>query len=57
VLVESGSGKLLERISLGLLHSGLTRVRFTLGHLKPGTYRLLIPGAAAEQEAGARTNP
>jgi hypothetical protein len=42
VLVESGSGKLLKRISLGLLHTGLTRVRFTLGHLKPGTYRPLI---------------
>jgi len=42
VLVESGSGKLLKRISLGLLPSGLTQVRSTLGHRKPGTYKLLI---------------
>jgi hypothetical protein len=57
VLVENGFGKPLTRIALGVLHAGLTRVRFRFGHLAPGSYRLLIQALPPDKNPVLGPNP
>lgn len=57
VLVENSSGKLLTRIALGALHSGLTRVRFMLAHLASGSYKLLIQALPPDKKPVLGPNP
>jgi hypothetical protein len=47
----------LTRIALGVLHSGLTRVRFRFGHLTPGSYRLLIQALPPDKKPVLGPNP
>jgi streptogramin lyase len=57
VLVKSTSGRLLKRISLGRLRSGLTRVRFRLRGLGQGTYTLVIEALPAGKKPVLGPNP
>ena len=57
VLVKNHAGKLLERIRLGLLKSGPTRVHFNLGRLAAGTYTLVIQALPPGKKPVLGPNP